>query len=141
VAKPPSTPTRSLPEKGTPSRSRPRFIAGRTWDAHVFGFGSRPLAEDRAAGVATVEDVVREAARGDAGSAGHGGKDTAGGRPAEGRGRGGGGKHERPLSPGGHTYTIKVREKRGKKTRTLDKKNEGGWIGWSPYNGLTPFTK
>jgi len=47
----------------------------------------------------------------------------------------------REINFGGHTYTIKVREKRGEETRTLDKKNEGGWIGWSLYNGLTPSTK
>lgn len=41
----------------------------------------------------------------------------------------------REINLGGHTYTIKVREKRDDETRTLDKKNEGGWIGWSLFSG------
>jgi len=41
----------------------------------------------------------------------------------------------REINFGGHTYTVKVREKRGDETRTLDKKNEGGWIGWSLFKG------
>ena len=36
----------------------------------------------------------------------------------------------REITFGKHTYTSKVREKRGGETRVLDKKTEGGWIGW-----------
>ena len=36
----------------------------------------------------------------------------------------------REITFGKHTYTSKVREKRGEETRVLDKKTEGGWIGW-----------
>jgi len=39
----------------------------------------------------------------------------------------------REITFGTHTYTVKVREKRGEETRTLDKKNEGGWIGWALF--------
>lgn len=47
----------------------------------------------------------------------------------------------REINFGGHTYTIKVREKRGEETRTLDKKNEGGWIGWSLYSGQAELAR
>ncbi|HWH70274.1 MAG TPA: hypothetical protein VNT26_12885, partial [Candidatus Sulfotelmatobacter sp.] len=36
----------------------------------------------------------------------------------------------REITFGKHTYTAKVRAKRGEETRVLDKKTEGGWIGW-----------
>ena len=45
----------------------------------------------------------------------------------------------REITFGPHTYTTKVREKRGDETRTLDKKDEGGWIGWSLFR--TPSAK
>ncbi len=41
----------------------------------------------------------------------------------------------REINFAGHTYTSKVRERRADDTRVLDKKNEGGWIGWAEYNG------
>jgi len=47
----------------------------------------------------------------------------------------------REINFGGHTYTLKVREKRGDETRTLDKKNEGGWIGWSLFSGQAGVAK
>lgn len=35
-----------------------------------------------------------------------------------------------------HTATIKVRERQGGEEKALDKKTEGGWIGWSLYRSL-----
>jgi hypothetical protein len=40
-----------------------------------------------------------------------------------------------------HTALNKVRESRGGETRILDKKNEGGWIGWSLFSGWRPAAK
>ena len=41
----------------------------------------------------------------------------------------------REIAFGGAMFTTKVREKRGDETRTLNNDKEGGWIGWSLYNG------
>jgi len=43
----------------------------------------------------------------------------------------------REITFGTHPYPTKVREKRGDETRTLDQKNEGGWFGWSLFDGWT----
>lgn len=40
-----------------------------------------------------------------------------------------------------HTALNKVREKRGAESRILDKRKEGGWIGWPLYSGFKPAPK
>lgn len=47
----------------------------------------------------------------------------------------------REITFGKSTYPIKVREKQGGQTRTLDNKNEGGWIGWALYQTRLPAAK
>jgi hypothetical protein len=44
----------------------------------------------------------------------------------------------REINFAGHTWTVKVKEKRANETKELDKTNEGGWIGWSQYDGWLP---
>jgi len=44
----------------------------------------------------------------------------------------------REMNFGGHTYSVKVRETRAGETRVLDKKNEGGWIGWPLFIAQPP---
>ena len=47
----------------------------------------------------------------------------------------------REIAFGGAMFTTKVREKRGDDTRTLNNDKEGGWVGWSLYNGWLPSGK
>lgn len=47
----------------------------------------------------------------------------------------------REITFGGSTYPLKVLEKQGGQTRTLDNKKEGGWIGWALFSAQLPSAK